>query len=53
MNYTTEEQIEILKGRRLDRMSAISRAFSEEDKAKIRVELRRIEAELKRLEETK
>jgi hypothetical protein len=49
--YTREEKIEILEGKRLDCQTAIQRAFNEENKAKARIELRRIEAELKLLKE--
>jgi len=53
MNYTRDEKIEILEGKRLDCQTAIQRAFNEENKAKARIELRRIEAELKLLKEIK
>lgn len=47
MNYTRNEQIEILEGKILDCKTNIQRAHSEEQRAKVRIELRRAEEEIK------
>lgn len=49
MIYTRYEQIEILEGKILDCKAGIQRAYSEEQKAKARIELRRAEEEIKLL----
>lgn len=49
MTYTRYEQIEILEGKILDCKTNIQRAYSEEQRAKARIELRRAEQEIKLL----
>lgn len=46
MNYTRNEQIEILEGKILDCKTNIQRAYSEEQRAKARIELRRAEEKI-------
>jgi hypothetical protein len=47
MSYTISEQIEILEGKILDCKAAIQRAFSEEQRAKARIELKRTQEQIK------
>ena len=53
MIYTRDEQIEILEAQILDCEANIRRAFSEEQKAKARIELRRTKEKLEILKELK
>lgn len=49
MIYTIKEQIEILEGRKLDYQRTAEEAWTEEQRAKARIELRRIEEKIKSL----
>lgn len=46
MKYTKEEEIEILEAKKQDRERLIKTAFNEEAKAKLRIEIRRIDQEI-------
>jgi len=49
MNYTKEEQIEILEARKQDRERLAVTAFNQEMKVKYRIEIRHIDEEIKTL----